>query len=241
MNEARARVWSSVGKKLLTGVTGILLMGFVAAHLAGNLLLLAGPDAFNAYAHKLEQMGILLYAAEAGLAAVFLLHALAAINVWIDNRRGRATTNVLTRSKGGQSRMTISSRTMVVTGLVLLGFVVFHVVHFKLGPGVDKGYVAALHGEQVRDLYRLVVEEFHNPLVVALYTTVMVLLGFHLRHGFWSAFQSLGLLNRTLRPLAFAAGFFVALAIAVGFFILPLYIFLFVEGPGSAGLAMVHP
>jgi len=241
MKDARARIWSSVGKKLLTGLTGILLMGFIVAHLSGNLLLLAGQDAFNAYAHSLESLGVLLYVAEAGLAGIFLLHALSALNVWIDNRRGRNTANAITQGKGGQSLMTVSSRSMVVTGVVLLAFTVIHVAHFKLGPGVDRGYIATLHGEQVRDLYRLVIEEFKDPVIVSAYMAVMVLLGLHLRHGFWSAFHSIGLLNRRIRPLAFAAGFFFALAIAVGFLILPLYIFLFVEVPGSAGLAMVQP
>ena len=84
---------------------------------------------------------------------------------------------------------------MIVSGVFLLFFIVFHVWQFKYGAGISEGYVATVDGNEVRDLYRLVAETFRNPLFAGLYMIAMVVLGFHLRHGFWSAFQSLGVVN----------------------------------------------
>ncbi|GIW40233.1 MAG: fumarate reductase [Candidatus Binatia bacterium] len=223
----------------MTGLTGVGLVLFVIFHLAGNLTLLAGPDAFNAYAHELHELGGLLLAAELGLLALFLFHATSAIAVWVEGRRARTVRNTLERSKGYPSRQTLASRSMILTGAVLLVFTVFHVLHFRLGPGIEEGYVATLDGKEVRDLYRLVVEAFHGPAYVVGYVAVMVLLGFHLRHGFWSAFQTLGLLDRRLQPIAYAAALGVGAILALGFLFLPLYIYFFVPEPGAVGVAWV--
>lgn len=231
MQSARFHLWSSIGKKLLTGITGVALMGFLVLHLAGNLNLLIGKDAFNGYSNKLESLGELLVVAEVGLLAIFLLHIASAVSVWNANRGTRAIQNSVVRSKGAPSRQTTSSRSMIITGSILFVFIVLHVLQFRFGPSVREGYVTALANEQVRDLYRLVVEKFKQLPFVVGYMAAMVVLGLHLRHGFWSAFQSLGLLNQRLRTLAFSAGVFVAAILGFGFFILPLYIYLFVAVP----------
>jgi len=231
MQSARFHLWSSIGKKLLTGITGVGLMVFLVLHLAGNLNLLIGKDAFNGYTHKLEGLGELLIVIELGLLAVFLLHVVSAVSVWNANRAARNVKNSIVRSKGAPSRQTPSSRSMIVTGFVLFVFIVLHVLQFRFGPSLREGYVTPLANEQVRDLYRLVVEKFKQLPFVAGYMAAMVILGLHLRHGFWSAFQSLGLLNQRLRTLAFSAGVFVAAILAFGFFILPLYIYLFAAVP----------
>lgn len=227
MHPARFHLWSSIGKKLLTGLTGLGLMGFLVLHLAGNLTLLGGKDAFNSYSHKLEGLGELLVLAELGLLAVFLVHIVSAASVWMNNRRARTVQNRMVRSKGAPSRQTASSRSMIITGSILFVFIVLHVLQFRFGPSVREGYVTSLANEQVRDLHRLVVEKFKQLPFVLGYMAAMVVLGFHLRHGFWSAFQSLGALNPRLRSLAFSAGLVVATLLAFGFFILPLYVYLF--------------
>jgi len=108
-------------------------------------------------------------------------------------------------------------------------FLVVHIWTFKFGPGIAEGYVTTLDGEPARDLYRLVVETFKNPLYVFGYTLVMILLGFHLRHGFWSAFQSLGAIRPTaLKTMQFTA-MIVGILLAVGFLSIPVYIFFFVN------------
>jgi succinate dehydrogenase / fumarate reductase cytochrome b subunit len=242
MQPARFHLWSSIGKKLLTGLTGIGLMGFIVLHLAGNLTLLGGRDAFNAYTDKLHSLGALVTIAEIGLLALFLAHAFSAVSVWWRKRGARSVHNTRVESKGAPSRQTLASRSMIVTGVVLLVFTTLHVLQFRFGAGMSEGYVATLGHEQVRDLHRLVVETFKQLPVVVAYAAVMVLLGLHLRHGFWSAFQSLGALNPRLRPLAYSAGVAVGVLLALGFFVLPIYLYLFTPTPGATGLAFgPHP
>jgi succinate dehydrogenase / fumarate reductase cytochrome b subunit len=117
---------------------------------------------------------------------------------------------------------------MIFTGSILLLFIVGHVWTFKFGPGMAEGYVTMIDGEPSRDLYRLVIETFKNPVYVIGYTVVMALLGVHLRHGFWSAFQSLGAIKPSARKTMQSAGIVVALLLAVGFLSIPLYIYFFV-------------
>lgn len=229
---------SSVGKKLVSGLTGLLLCGFVAGHLTGNLLLLVGPEAFNEYAHFLETLGhgYALYVAEAGLLAFFLFHVWSGIRVRLDKRKARGSKYRKKGDAGGRSRKSLASQSMLVTGFVLLIFVPVHIWMFKLGPGLDEGYATMVDGEPFRDLYGLVVDHFQNPVVVVGYVAVMALLGLHLWHGFWSAFQSLGANNPKYAPLIRAAGMAFAVLIAVGFLILPIYLYLFVD-PSAAGHA----
>jgi succinate dehydrogenase / fumarate reductase cytochrome b subunit len=230
---------SSVGKKLVSGFTGLLLSGFVLGHLIGNLLLLVGPEAFNEYAFFLEHVGhgFLVYVAEAGLIAVFLFHALSGIQVALDRRRARSTRYAKSVSAGGPSRQTIASKSMIVTGLVLLVFVPLHVAMFKFGAWAPEIHMTTVDGEPFRDLYRLVVDWFNNGAIVAVYVAVMLLLGTHLRHGFWSAFQSLGAVNARYTPLVYGVGMAFAFAIAFGFLVIPVYIFLFVDPAGAAVMA----
>lgn len=238
MASARFHLWSSIGKKLLTGLTGVGLIGFVVAHVAGNLTLFVGGPAFNEYAKTLHDLGALLILGELGLIGLFLLHAVSAVTVWWDGRQARTERNTVVASKGPPSKQTWASRTMIVTGGILLVFVVLHVIHFRFGPGMEQGYVTTVQGEQARDLYRLVVETFKQPVAVLAYMVVMLLLGFHLRHGVWSAFQSLGALTPGLRGFAFGAALVVAVVVAAAFFLIPPYIYLF--APVTAGgLAMV--
>lgn len=231
MSNPKFHFWSSVGRKLLTGVTGVALIGFIIGHLAGNLTLLVGGGAFNAYAEGLHRLGFLLYVAEVGLVALFLAHIVPALSVHRQKRLARSEHNTVVASKGAQSKNTIFSRSMAITGLVLLGFLVIHIIQFRFGPSIAEGYVTIVNGEPARDLYRLVVEVFKNPLWSLFYIGCMVLLGFHLRHGFWSAFQSLGLLDRRIRPLAYSAAGAFAVAMAVGFILLPLYLWLVAPMP----------
>lgn len=217
---------STIGKKFLMGLTGLALVVFVILHLAGNLLLLH-PDSepFNAYAHKLESFGNLLYVVEAALAAVFLIHAAAALSVTWGNRRARPVRYAKTAAAGGPSRRNISSVSMIYTGLILLAFLVWHLWDFKFGPGMAQGYMTQIDGERVRDLYRLVVEAYQNPIHVFSYVFVMLLLGVHVRHGFWSAFQSLGANHPRYTSIIYGVGAVLALILAVGFLGIPIWIY----------------
>jgi succinate dehydrogenase / fumarate reductase cytochrome b subunit len=223
--------WTTVGKKVLTGITGIAWILFTIAHLIGNfqLFLNDGGLAFNTYTKFLESQGILLYIAEAGLVLTLLLHAAIGINIWLGKRRARPVGYVKYKSAGEPSAQNASSRSMIITGSVLLIFLVVHIWTFKFGPSIAQGYTMMIEGETARDLYRLVIETFQNPIYVFGYTFVMILLGLHLRHGFWSAFQSLGAVRPSARKSMQRIGVIVAILLAVGFLSIPLYIYFFVN------------
>lgn len=230
---------SSIGKKLLSGLTGLALCGFIVTHLIANLMLLVGSEPFNYYTHFLSGLGhgLFLPIAEIGLLLLFVAHAAVGVGVWLDRRRARPQGNARTGNAGGPSQKTLSSRTMLITGIVLLVFLVVHVWMFRLGPAQAEGYLTTIDGDEARDLYRLVVETFQNPWWVAAYTAVMLLLGVHLRHGFWSAFQSLGANNPKYMPLITAVGVAFAIVMAIGFLLIPILIYALIDPPGTAGAA----
>lgn len=226
---------NSVGRKILTGVTGIALVLFLLAHLSANLTLFAVdpsvPDnAFNRYALFLHDLGFLLYIVEFGLAAIFLIHTYLGVAIWLGKRKARPEAYTVSASKGDPSRQSFSSRTMIVSGLLLFVFMIMHLKTFKFGPGwnvADVAYYTTIEGgKPMRDLSKLVIEVFKdNPLYVIFYSGIMTLLGFHLRHGVWSALQSLGAMNKKMAPVLYTVAGIIGVAIALGFFVLPIWIY----------------
>jgi succinate dehydrogenase / fumarate reductase cytochrome b subunit len=212
---------SQVGRKILTGITGVALILFIIIHLSGNLSLFGAEHAFNKYTHALESLGWLLYIAEAGLAFVFLLHAYIGVSIYLRKRKARPVGYDTYKSKGEPSKQSVSSRSMAITGIVLLIFLVFHIAHFKFG---DTGTVM-VDGQQIRDLKSLVVDSFVNPAYAFGYTFVMILLGLHLRHGVWSALTSLTMKHKKYSVAIYSAAAVVAFLLAAGFLTIPLYIF----------------
>jgi len=212
---------SPIGKKLITGVTGLALATFVLVHMLGNLTLFLGPNAYNSYGDHLADLGVLLYAIEGILLAVVLLHAAVGIEIFAHRLRARPQVYQQYQSVGEGSYQTVSSRTMIITGTLLAGFLVAHLLTFKFGP-----YYATQIGEDsMRDLARLVIEVFHKPFYVIGYSAMMVLLGLHLRHGIWSMVQSFGTLDKVWRPIVFGLSTVLAAGIALGFLVLPMAIY----------------
>ena len=228
MPQLKAILLSSPAKKFYSALTGLFLTGFIVVHLAGNLMLFSpDSDPFNAYAHKLISLGVLLYLAEFVLVAAFLIHAWFGTQETLNNRRARGRQPYAQVADAGDpSRKTLSSRTMIWTGVVIFLFTIIHVKTFKYGPGLAEGYVTTIHGIEMRDLYRLVYEVFSKPLYVIGYVAAMALLGFHLRHGFWSAFQSLGVHHPRYTPLIYGFGVLLAIVLSVGFLVIPVYVFI---------------
>ncbi len=223
---------STIGKKLLNGLTGLLLCGFIVGHLAGNLLLLLGSDAFNTYAYTLHSLlhGAFVPLAEVGLVVLFTAHAISGISVALARRRARPDGYQKSANAGGKSRKSSSSTSMIITGVVLLVFVITHVAQFRGGFFAPREYAdVMINGHATHNLYALVVDWFNQAPMVALYVVVMLLLGTHLRHGFWSAFQSLGAANPKYLPIIHGAGVIFAILMTVGFLMIPIYIFLFVD------------
>jgi len=214
---------SSVGKKYLMAITGLAMVIFLIEHLTGNLLLYStNPDPYNQYAHFLISFGGILYVAEFILIGILLSHAFSGISVARGRKKARPVAYSKTGNAGGASRKTTSSMTMIFTGALLFIFIVGHIRTFKFGPV----YTATVDGEQMRDLHALVWETFKSPLYVIWYVVTLALLGFHLRHGFWSAFQSMGLNHPKYSPIIYSLGILIVLVMAIGFIGIPIWIFI---------------
>ncbi|MEL6938805.1 MAG: succinate dehydrogenase cytochrome b subunit [Cyanobacteria bacterium J06598_1] len=207
---------SPIGKKLLTGITGIGLVTFVLIHVLGNLTLFFSATTYNQLAHFIESWGLFLYLVEFILLGLVGVHAAIGFSIYQGKRRARKAAYAEYESAGEPSRQTLASRTMVASGLLLGVFLVVHLATFKFGK------VYALPGSGDRDLARLVFETFQQPTYTAGYVVVLSFLGLHLRHGIWSALQSVGIATR---PGLFAGSAVLASAIALGFIGLPLAIY----------------
>ena len=228
MSDSRRVGLTTVTKKFIIALSGFGLVAFVILHLLGNLSLYCSQGIhFNAYAAKLEGFGSLLTVAEIGLLLVFLVHIGSALGSKKKNLDARPERYRAWKSKGGETPSNLSSRTMAISVILILAFVVIHVWQFRFGAGLAQGYaVTAENGkEEIRDLYRLVVEILKNPAWASFYVVAMILLGIHLRHGVWSAFQSMGWtsrrMNRNFRIVCSVLG----VILAVGFLFIPVWIY----------------
>jgi succinate dehydrogenase / fumarate reductase cytochrome b subunit len=212
----RLRVFSSsVGTKLLIGATGLALFIYLIIHIVGNLMVFAGPAAFNKYAYTLEG-NPLLPIIEIGLLLVFLIHIFKTVRMFLGNQQARPVHYMKKKPAGSPSRKNFASSTMIVSGLWLLVFLVIHVKAFRYG--VEHEWPAG-----GRDLYRLEMENFTNPLMVGFYVLSMVVVGSHLWHGVSSAFQSLGLDKPGWTRFILPAGKIIAVLIASGFIVIALW------------------
>ncbi|MEM9594485.1 MAG: succinate dehydrogenase cytochrome b subunit [Acidobacteriota bacterium] len=179
---------SPMTKKVVMAVTGLMLFGFVVAHMAGNLKLYAGAEKLDAYALGLKELGAPLFGygqvvwiMRTGLLAAVFLHILSAWQLTQINRKARPQRYAVARHQ----KSTYASRTMRWGGVIIILFVVYHLLHFTTGH-VHSDFV---YGE----VYNNVVSGFQQPLVSGFYVLAQIALGFHLYHGLWSMFQSLGL------------------------------------------------
>ncbi len=209
---------SSIGTRLLIAFSGLCLFVFLVTHLAGNLLFLLGPEAFNEYSHRLTS-NPLVYLAEGGLLAVFALHVIQAAATWVANRAARPTryrSRAWGRSKSSRSHKSLASSSMILTGTITLLFVITHLRTFKFGPHYQSA-------AGIRDLHRLQLEVFSHPAYVIFYLACMGVIFFHLWHGLGSAAQTLGLNQPVWTRRVLAAGRAFAIVIAGGFFALPIY------------------
>lgn len=211
---------SSVGTKLLIGVTGLLLVAYMILHVAGNVMILLGRDTFNAYSHRLIS-NPLIVPIEIGLLVVFLVHIYKAVRMWLYNRAARPVRYQKQELAGHTSRKSLASSTMIASGLIVLAFVVVHVKQFKFGT-----FYLASGSETVRDLYRTEIEVFRNPLWVAFYVVATLLVGLHMRHGVSSAFQSLGLDHPRYTRRIVAVGIAVAVLVGGGLAFIPIWAYL---------------
>jgi succinate dehydrogenase cytochrome b subunit len=201
---------TSIGKKALMAVTGIVLFLFTVGHMAGNLQMFKGPEAINHYAELLRISIPFLWFVRAVLLLATLVHAVAGVQLWLDRQKARPIGYQDFRPVVSSS----ASRTMIWSGLLILGFVVFHILDLTVGvihPGFEHGRV-----------YTNVLRSLGSVVGAGIYVISMIGLGFHLWHGLWSVFQSLGFSNRGLSAgiQKFAIG--ASVLITLGFAGVPL-------------------
>ena len=215
---------SSIGRKYLMGIAGLVWTFFVLGHMLGNLLILVSPEAYNAYGHAIITNKPLLYATEAALLLSILVHAGLGIRLSLDNKK--ANPNKYSVSGGKAKAASFASKTMVWQGLLILAFVIYHLITFKYG----EVYTVVYDGVEMRDLHRLIVEVFSSPLYVFGYIFCLILIGLHLSHGFGSAFQSLGFNHPKYTPTIKKISWIYGVIIAAGFIVQPLYVYFIHQG-----------
>lgn len=228
MNWLRAALTSSVGKKFVMGVTGLLLCGFLVVHLAGNLLMLAGPEAYNDYAESLHSNEWLVKIGEALLLVLFASHIYLAFVTTRENSNARGPVEYALRESKIEQR-TLTARIspenwMFVTGAVVLGFLILHLCDFTFEVRDDFFYVSTDDDSNVqRQPFDKAVLLLRNPLTFGVYLAGCFFLAWHLGHGVSSAFQSLGVNHPKYNGLIKWAGILFALVIGIGFIYFPMW------------------
>lgn len=212
MNSLLAFYQSSIGKKVFMSVTGLFLCSFLVVHLAGNLLLFKndGGAAFDQYSEFMST-NLIIRTLEIVLFAAIVLHAIIAVIIWWMNKRARGGKYEMYKLSENTS---LASRTTMVTGSIIFIFLVVHLRTF---------FLPARFADVKPSMYQLVVTAFADPVYVAFYLVALVLLAYHLRHGFQSAFQTLGLRHKTYIWLLDAVAVIFWLIIPLGFATMPIY------------------
>lgn len=210
-------VRSSVGAKQIMAVTGLGLVLFAIVHMVGHLGMFAGRDAYNAYAHFLQSLGALKWAARAGLVAIVVIHIITAIVLVRANSAARPQKYAVYRT----TRTTFFARTMALTGLVILAFIIYHLAHFTLGF-VQPDAFHNLDDQGRYDAYSMFVIGFQNWVILGSYLIAVTLLSFHLTHGASSWLQSLGWKHPKYDPILDKLGPVLGLVLALGYAAPPL-------------------
>lgn len=211
---------SSVGTKLLIGLTGLALSAYMILHLLGNALIYAGPEIFNEYSHKLIA-NPLIVPVEIGLLLILLLHVYKATTNYLANRAARPIGYAQKVPARHTSRKSVASSTMIWSGLVLLFFIVVHVKQFKYGSWYE-----TVGATPIRDLARTEIEVFSHPGWVAFYVIGTLIVGLHLRHGISSGFQSIGFDHPVYTRRLTLWGIIGAAIIGIGLAAIPVWVYL---------------
>jgi succinate dehydrogenase / fumarate reductase cytochrome b subunit len=201
---------STIGKKVVMAVTGLVGVGFVCGHLLGNLLVFKGPEAINAWGELLKSNTALLWTVRVTMLTVLTLHVSAAYSLTMLNRRARPADY----DRQVRQSSTLSALTLRVGGVILLAFIVFHLLHFTTGT-VHPAFSPT-------DVYGNMVIGFGSVAVVGFYLLAMASLGLHLHHGLWSFFQTMGWNHPHLNPARRRLAMFLAIVVGAGFSVIPL-------------------
>ena len=197
---------SSVGKKSIMAASGLLLSFFLLTHLLGNSISFLGREAYNAYAEKLHSLGALVYIFELGLLALFLIHILTGILLYLENLQARPARYSVNSSEGGRSW---GSRTMPYTGIIIFGFIIVHLLNFHF---TDRSVSTA---DLVRDL-------LSRPGLALFYIFSLLAVALHLSHGVWSLFQSIGINHEKYNQLLLKGALVFSMLVGTVFILIPL-------------------
>jgi len=214
---AAAMLRSTIGIKLLMGVTGLGLVGFAVVHMLGHLQVFGGREVYNSYAATLQNLGALKWVARLGLLAAVALHIACGIIISRRNRAARPASYAIRRHQ----RSTSYGRAMMLTGLTFLTFLFYHLAHFTLG-WVHPEYYSVIDAAGRTDIYGNFVRSFQHPLIVAAYIVASVAVALHATHATSSMLRTLGLSKGGLRPLCERAGPVVGVSLLAGFVCVPL-------------------
>ncbi len=220
---------TSVGKKVIVAVSGLILIGFIIGHLLGNLQIFLGPDWVNGYAEHLRGLGPVLWMIRVFLLVTVIVHIWVAIRLALDNRRARPTGYV----KKEHVKATFASRYMWLSGLVVLAFLLYHLAHFTVRVADPRFALLKADPLNRYDVYSMMVFGFQNVIVSAFYILAMFLLMLHLTHGVSSVWQSLGLSNKKLTPRLALAGRIFAWLIFLGYTSIPVAVLLGIVKPAQ--------
>jgi succinate dehydrogenase / fumarate reductase, cytochrome b subunit len=213
---------SSVGRKMFVALTGVILILFVIGHLLGNLQIFIGPDWINSYSQHLHDLGPILWMIRLFLLTAVLLHIYFTILLAIENRRARPE-NYRDRN---YVKASWASRHMVVSGLVVLAFVIYHLAHFTFRTTDPRFALLKLDAHGHYDVFSMMVYGFQNAYVSIFYIVGLFLLTLHLTHGSSSFFQSLGLNNQKLTPKLAVVGRIFAWLLFIGYVSIPIAVLL---------------
>jgi len=202
-------VWTSIGKKMVMALTGLIFISFLCVHLLGNLTIYGGKDSLLNYSSRLHSLGIIINLIEIVLLLCAILHISFGLILFLENIRARPVSYSMKRYEGGR---TLSSALMPYSGAFLLIFVIFHLFTFHFGV--------------VRsELYDVVKRWFSSFPYVIFYILGMIAVALHVRHGFWSAFQSLGLNHPKYMGAIWVLSYILSILFLIGFGSIPLYMF----------------
>ena len=229
MNRFSALLRSSIGKKFIVAITGVILIGFILGHMLGNLQIFLGQDWINSYAEHLRALGPFLWIIRGFLLITVVLHIYFTIRLAIDNRRARPVGY----QKQEHVKATFASRSMALSGLVLLAFILYHIAHFTVRVTDPRFGLLKADPLNRYDVYSMMVYGFQNPVVSAFYIIAMFLLALHLSHGSSSFFQSLGLNDKKMTPRLARWGRIFAWLIFVGYTSIPVAVLLGVVLPAQ--------
>ncbi|MCE9608724.1 MAG: succinate dehydrogenase cytochrome b subunit [Chthoniobacter sp.] len=217
MNPISSYLSSSIGRKWIVALTGLGLFGFVVGHMIGNLQVFIGPEPLNRYGHFLQGLGELLWVVRLGLLAMLVAHVVFTIKLRLENRAARGTPYAVTTRRAA----TLPARMMALSGLMVLCFIVFHLLHFT-AQKIDPSFLA-LHDDKGRhDVYRMMILGFQSKAASGFYVVAVGLLAMHLNHGIGSLFQTLGLNSAKVRPLWEKGGVAFSWLIFLGYASIPV-------------------